>query len=481
MGIMGENISAVTINDVETQPLSDYVISFMKNQKRESPYLDFKWKISIKKDSNFPEIVKDIFAFSNYGGGWILIGWKEEKSNYFLPLGVPEEYAVDQATLQEKFNSFVDSPIELSYCEITEGDGKRFAFIFVPPSNQILVPNKDGKYMEGEKEKIVFKKGDVFYRRGTQSIRPSDFELQIIKKRLQKENYRLSLLSGQPDEIEEEILSNLFEVLKVPQYVFLGELKLHDHASRNLVLKQNGVFPEFFDKFCEWNNKLVTFENLQDQNNPYAKLVEPDKITKENVAEWLNDADKSRLIIRLFNLELKHYAISKGLRYDKKGDRLFYSTTNETRKESWGGRYRPSTKTVAARMYAEQLGMYITVHPAFYAAFIRIGEKIYLDILPTFALTEDGQRPIQDSNIGSVITRLSYDKYNASYLSNISFWIDKLGAGRNVNIRDYIEIDSKPSSSKLGMGILFDIPSAEFRLDIEDPESIVEEDVDDAF
>lgn len=478
---MKETTSAVTINEIETEPLSEYVISFLSNQKKESPYLDFKWTINVKKDSDFPEIVKDIFAFSNYGGGWILIGWKEEKSNYFVPLGVPADYDVDQATLQEKFNSFVDNPIELQYREITDTDGKRFGFIFIPPSNQVLTPNKDGRYKISEKERMPFRKGDIFYRRGTQSIKPSEYERKIMEKRLLKEKYRLSILSGQPDEVEEEISSNLFEVLKIPEYVYLGTRKFIDDASIKMTLKQAGVFPEFYYKFTEWNKKIVSFENLQDSNNRYSKIIESGTVIKENVREWLGDQDKSRIIIRLFSRELRHYAISNGFYFDEYGEKLYYSTTSEKRKENWSGIYRTSTKTVAAKMYAEQLGFYIFVHPAFYASFIRLGTKIYMELLPTFILTEDGRRAIRNVNTGSVITRLSYNKYNAIYLNNISFWINKLGNGKNINISNYLEIDCNPSSAKLGWGILFDIPSTEFILNIDETEKSMGEDSDDSF
>lgn len=111
---MREIIGGIVINEVETEPLSDYIIDFLTSQNKECPYLDFKKIISTRKDSSFPELAKDIFAFSNYGGGWILIGWEEVKSNLYLPVGLPEEYEVDQASLQEKFNSFTDIPIEIS-------------------------------------------------------------------------------------------------------------------------------------------------------------------------------------------------------------------------------------------------------------------------------------------------------------------------------------------------------------------------------
>ena len=129
---MADITASVVINEIRTEPLSQYVIDFIKSQKKESPYLDFKLKIDIGKDSNFPELAKDIFAFSNYGGGWILIGWKEEKKNQFFPIGIPDYYDIDSAVLQEKFNSYVDEPIQILYkeiVEIIEGFQRRFGFI----------------------------------------------------------------------------------------------------------------------------------------------------------------------------------------------------------------------------------------------------------------------------------------------------------------------------------------------------------------
>lgn len=68
---MGDPKQTVVINEKECEPLSEYVLNFLKSQKKECSYLDFKLTINTDKDSDFPELVKDILAFSNYGGGWI--------------------------------------------------------------------------------------------------------------------------------------------------------------------------------------------------------------------------------------------------------------------------------------------------------------------------------------------------------------------------------------------------------------------------
>jgi hypothetical protein len=416
---MREVVGGVVINEVEAEPLSAYVLDFLIARKKECPYLDFKYIIHIEKKSNFPEIVKDIFAFSNYGGGWILVGWEEDKPNQYIPKGLPDDYHVDQATLQEKFNSYSNIPLEIEYKGFTKnikGVLRRFAALYIPPAHDILKPVKDGVYKKGGKERVVFRKGDTFYRRGTQSIPPSDKEREIIKKRIEKENYRISVLSGEPDEFNETIYSNLFPVKKLPSFVYHGIKKDYDNVTIKVMLKQEGVFPEFYFKFAEWNKRIITFEDLYDGNNPYSKLVEIGTIEKYPIEKWLDDPDKNRIIVDLLNREFKHYAISKGLFYFKAKDKLYYPTFDQERREGWKSRYGKSTRTVAAKIYAEQLERYLYWNAAFFSNFIQFERgKFFLRILPTFVLTEEGKRAIKGFKEGTVITRLSYNKYNDSF------------------------------------------------------------------
>lgn len=463
--------ASVVINEVEVEPLSDYVIDFLMTQKKECPYLDFKYTIHVQKGSDFPELAKDIFAFANYGGGWILIGWKEQTKNVYIPVGLPQDYQVDQSVIQEKFNAFTNTPIEIHYKEIEKeinGEIKRLAIIFIPPSYNILNPTKEGKYSKGQKERTVFKKGDIFYRRGTQSIPPSKYELGLINKRLETEKYRISLISGEPDQIGETLTANIFEVVKMPEYVYLGDKEIGcDDVTIKALLKQEGVFPEFFHKFKEWNKKIVTFDNLMDGNNPYSQLVIDSTVTRERVGEWIQDPDKNRIIIELLNRELKHYAISKKLYYFRDKNKFYFTTEQQKRRESWKSRYgRSSTRVVAARMYAQQIKQFIYCHTAFNPSFVQIGNKFYLQIIPSFVITEDGKKPMSSFKVGTIITRLSYNKYNDSYRNTILFWIYQLKNRRNIFINDYLEISPKPVTTELPYGIIFDIPSKEFKLDI---------------
>ena len=94
-------------------PLDDIVVDFVLAQKRETAELDFKLTLNIKRGQDFVKIAKDIFAVANYGGGYLVFGYRETETGSFDPVGLPEDFHVDQATLQEKFNSYSTDPIAL--------------------------------------------------------------------------------------------------------------------------------------------------------------------------------------------------------------------------------------------------------------------------------------------------------------------------------------------------------------------------------
>src|SRR2546422_10046120 len=112
-------------NEINVDPLGDIMLDYLIGHDDEESFLDFKEIIDISKRSPFPKLAKDIFAFANYGGGWILIGFKRRqrnpeedgpRRNYEL-VGLPDSYSVDGADLQNKFNAYCSTPITLRHHE----------------------------------------------------------------------------------------------------------------------------------------------------------------------------------------------------------------------------------------------------------------------------------------------------------------------------------------------------------------------------
>ena len=202
-------------------------------------------------------------------------------------------------------------------------------------------------------------------------------------------------------------------------------------------------------------------------------MVHIDSLSCEYTNSWISDQNKNRLLVEILNREFRHYAASRGLEYFYPTDKLYYSTSTESRTISWRGRDRKSKRIVAAKMYADQLGRYVFSHAAISANFVQLGKgNFYLKILPTFIITDDGLHVLKGQKEGTIITRLSYNKYNNSFLNTILFWIYQLGDGIDIEINDSLSISSEPLAFDTEIGILFDIPSSEFKLDIEDEEGL---------
>jgi hypothetical protein len=203
-------------------------------------------------------------------------------------------------------------------------------------------------------------------------------------------------------------------------------------------------------------------------------LVHAKSLISEATSTWIDNPDKNRLLVQLLNREFHHFAVSKGMAYFHQNKKIYYSTDSESRTIGWRSRYGKSKRTVAAKMFAEQLDRYVYRHAAFFSNFIQLEKgEFFLKILPTFVITEDGFNVIKGQKEGTIITRLSYNKYNSDFLNTILFWIYQLrDAEKDIVINDYISISSEPLSFETNYGILFDIPSSEFKLDIEEEDSL---------
>ncbi len=479
---MSDKKGNIIINNEISDPIGNYAIDYLFAQKKETTFHDFKWTLDVTKDSqDFPKIIKDVYAFSNYGGGWLVLGVKENDRSdkdikgKYVKVGLPEEYDLEDASLQEKINAYFEEPIGIEYVEFTKTVSKetrRFALVYIPPSSKLITAKEDVKYKVGDKERTAVIKDTVYTRRGTQSIIASEYEKKLIKKRLTKEGYRLSILSGEPEEIHETIYSNLFEVTKLPEKVYLGKAKYKTFPeSLDAVKKAHPSDPYFSLKYRTYGDLIVTFANLDNPMNFHRDLVYLETITQESVEEWLEDGDKENIIIALLNKEVTDKARRQGMRFDKNSRRLYYPMfpNEKERKEEWPSRYKGlMKKQVAKRKWNDKLKRTVYLHAAIRTGVMRIGTTFFLRLNLTMIVTEDGKTPMSGMKEGAIITGESYRIYNKGQLNLILFWINKLGDGTNVTVIKDFEISNEPVQTSLETGISWDIPTSDFKQIIEE-------------
>ncbi len=437
---------------VQTSPLDDTFVNYLMSKRRETPDVDFKRTIDFSK-AKFPEIAKDMFAMSNNGGGFILIGVGETETGSIEQVGVPEDYHIDQAELQEKFNSYCTEPVALGYREFhhrIDDELKKFAAIYIPPLGRILIPFRDGEVISGDMKKKVFSTGEIFIRRGTQSIRAPLDELKKIRERCENLGYQISLISGNPDKVDEVLATNLFEVKSIPAYIHSAEL-----AVESIPFEVELEVPHVV-----WSGGVFSFMDIS--TSPLRPLIVEGSSVRMPTDQFVQDDDRRPVLIWLLNSTLAWIARSNGMHYDWKTKRIFYPLRYEEkhREELWEGLTRKSVRQVATMIYAPQLDEVVGLHGAATIRFVCIQDRFYLQLLPSYVITWDGRRVRRGPEEGAFITSVSHDDFNKAFLRNMSFFVSKLGlkSGPFIFESGDLEIDFEPMKVKLGFGIKSDVP-----------------------
>ncbi|MEK4975873.1 RNA-binding domain-containing protein [Bacillus sp. FSL K6-6540] len=142
------------------------------NADVEMATLDFKEIYSMSPTTGI-EIIKDIVSFANSKGGHIIFG----VTNDYKWVGLDErsDEKIDDANLYNLIDKYVDGHINIIIALHTI-EKREFVICYISPSPEIIPFKIDGKYMKTDRQKkqhevIVFRKGDVYCRRGSRSIK----------------------------------------------------------------------------------------------------------------------------------------------------------------------------------------------------------------------------------------------------------------------------------------------------------------------
>lgn len=153
-----------------------------KTAKRESKYVDFKEKFDINSSQDWCEIIKDIVAMANSGGGAILIGVKND--------GTPSGFDVtpvinlDLAQMTDKIAKYTGE--QFADFEILEIDksGHRVAVLLVYAVGIPMIFVRPGTYdIGGGKQKIAFGRGTIYFRHGAKSEPGNSSDLRNVIER----------------------------------------------------------------------------------------------------------------------------------------------------------------------------------------------------------------------------------------------------------------------------------------------------------
>jgi len=138
------------------------------NAQRESKYVDFKSEFNVENDGDWCELIKDIIAMTNSGGGVIIFGIKNNGS--FSGFDVTPVLNYDPANITNKISKYTNEQFSNFEIEEIERDKNRMAVIVTYGVSIPIVFAKPGTYAISDKQqKTVFSQGTVYFRHGAKS------------------------------------------------------------------------------------------------------------------------------------------------------------------------------------------------------------------------------------------------------------------------------------------------------------------------
>ena len=180
---MGVGRASRTVFGIGAKDMSE-LMEKGKRAKRESKYVDFKQSFDPGSNGEWCELIKDIVAMANTGGGVILVGL----DNGGKPTGenVQTVLELDQAEFADKIGKYTGSePCEV---DVQEGSkcGVQIAIIEVSGVEAPIVFQRPGTYQVASgKQKTAFSRGTVYFRHGAKSEPGTTADLRrVVEQRL---------------------------------------------------------------------------------------------------------------------------------------------------------------------------------------------------------------------------------------------------------------------------------------------------------
>lgn len=135
---------------------------------------DYKRDIHISPNIAFANLLKDILAFANSGGGWLVLGVDDNCEI----LGI--EKKIDPTSLGQKIISVVGKQVlfDLNYYSIfTEETEKTVGLLYIYDSEKVLVSPID---LYNEKGKTIVSENTIYFRRNTSSVKANIDDINLL-------------------------------------------------------------------------------------------------------------------------------------------------------------------------------------------------------------------------------------------------------------------------------------------------------------
>ena len=293
------------------------------------------------------------------------------------------------------------------------------------------------------------------------------------------------------DAVSERLYCNLPRVEKLPQYVYMAPInhtlrttkpdgtealpsKNQLKAIVRLEQEKAGVEHPFMPAFRMSEEWIITFHDLSVPDGPLIPVIDGEEVEEIPVREFLRDEDDRKLLTSLLNMAVQRHFHRRGLVIDpSKPDRFFFPPKDgQSHTIEWRPFKKRALRTVAKPCVRNGVVEFWRHHDA-YIKLHFLSTRFYIQVIPTWVLTDDGSRVRGGPTVGRLISKWAGPERNLAVLYHVRFWTSVLREGPGpISIRvgdQWMEVSRAPAFIQEAYGIAQDYKDLMESLDEEAP------------
>ncbi|MEM0117215.1 MAG: hypothetical protein QXV32_02105 [Conexivisphaerales archaeon] len=273
---------------------------------------------------------------------------------------------------------------------------------------------------------------------------------------------RLTSEKVSPDQVQEQLLSNLFPVTSLPEKIFSADTPFRHPLD---VIAEVGE-ESYKIPFILKEGKIYSFNDVGNESSQFANVIDGTVSALDSLT-WLETQDKRSWLISLLNQAMLKYCRNEMRLFVYKKEKRFFFPPKGTRDNvvRWNPGKRTFDRTVAKAVLRTDGSVNFWYHHAARLQFVFVGDSICLKVEPGFVFTQNGRTPVLSRRIGPLTTKWMKREYNAAYLNHVRFWMSYLSRHSDKVLlpcgRNPIAVSTNPLDTKMEAGIGDDVRNIE--------------------
>ena len=222
----------------------------------------------------------------------------------------------------------------------------------------------------------------------------------------------------------EQLYSNLLVIKRGPKSISCAPTQVENFS------KVRAATSGFLPPFTIANGYLYTLADLVHEKCPLRDFCDTKEVRSIPTEDWASDEKTRREYVFLLNQLLGGHLRRCGLKYNRDFQRNYFPRQNDTEtvfREDWYNvrTARSAPARIVARYYEYGLSKFWR-HLAVNLSFRQLGTSWFLQVVPKYLFTEDGETPCPKELVGPYTTGIKAVERNLHLLNHVFFWADVL-------------------------------------------------------